>query len=76
MGEHHTHQGHWSGQPHPHHKAATGKTAEQLSAELREPTPTHCWCGEQHGGQGKYKYAGKHPWGPLPEIPEATQASS
>lgn len=27
-----------------------------------------CWCGEQHGGSGDYKYAGDHPWEPLPEI--------
>lgn len=32
--------------------------------------PEFCWCGEQHGGQGKYKYAGEHPWEPLPELDE------
>ena len=47
--------------------------------EIRKPlverppvleTPDVCWCGEQHGGEGKYKYAGDHPWEPLPEPDE------
>lgn len=27
--------------------------------------PEFCWCGEQHGGSDKYKWAGYHPWPPL-----------
>jgi hypothetical protein len=46
--------------------------SEERKPRVERPSvmdyPLYCWCGEQHGGEGNYKHAGIHPWGPLPEL--------
>lgn len=68
MSEHHTRQSTSAGQADRNWQR-NPRRRRPLEPEMPREAK-FCWCGEQHGGEGKYKYAGEHPWGPLPEPEE------
>jgi len=71
MSERHTRQNNTHGQADRNHQRnppSRGGSKQDLDT-IAAYGSLFCWCGEQHGGQGKYKYAGDHPW---PEFPEET----